>query len=225
MTVKLYLTEATLSLSTMITYVDRGERPFLRLRETLFHPQGGGQRGDRGRIGYGRILDTRHAGDGEVDHFVDSAFEHFEGQRVEITVDADHRHRGGRLHSAGHLIADAVQSLRPGLKAVAGHHWDGEARVEFEGDIVSELDLADALEAELRNLVGAALPIAVIGDPFTTRTIQIGSFAAVPCGGTHLSNTSEIGAIRLNGIRVKRGRLRVSYVVEELGVQTKRGHS
>jgi alanyl-tRNA synthetase len=211
MTIKLYLAESELKLSTLITHVDTGQRPLVRLRETLFHPQGGGQRGDRGFIGNGRVLDVRHAENGEVDHLVEDASVYAVGERVEIAVDADHRALSARLHSAGHLIADAVHSLDLNLEAVAGHHWEGEARVEFDVGVAPPCDLADVLEETLRTLIGAALPIAVVGDPFVARAVQIGGFASVPCGGTHLSNTSEIGSITLNGLRIKSGRLRASY--------------
>src|SRR3569623_2400394 len=182
MTVKLYLAKPALKMSTVITLVSRGDRPRARLRETLLLAQGGGQRGDRGIIGTAMVLDTRHAPDGEIDHFVDSVGALMVDERVDISVDQDHRHRGAQLHSAGHLIAEAVQSLCPALHAVAGHHWPDEARVEFEGDVMVAQDFAVRLEAVLQDLVEAALPVRVVGGPFAARAIRIRKFAYVGCG-------------------------------------------
>ncbi len=213
MTVKHYLASDALTATATVTAILSEPAPIIRLDITLFHAQGGGQRGDRGRIGTAHVLDTRHAAEGEVDHFVDSVAGLAVGDQVEIAVDETHRREGARLHSAGHLLADAVQAIRPGLRAVAGHHWKGEARVEFEGDI--EID--DALEGDLTEkiaaLVAAGLPVRVVGDPHASRALAIGDFTPVGCGGLHVASTAELAGISVTAIRSKKGRLRVSYEV------------
>lgn len=211
MTVKDYLRSDKLSSSAVITSVQLGETPIVRLDNTLFHPQGGGQRGDRGFIGPARVLDTRHAEGGEVDHFVDRVDALTIGDRVDIEVDALHRRQGAQLHSAGHLIAEAAQALKPGLRAVAGHHWKGEARVEFEGAVEVDPAFATDLAQKLCDLAADALPVTVMGEPFTCRAVQIGDFEPVGCGGTHVKTTAELTGIRLTGIRTRKGRLRISY--------------
>lgn len=213
MTVKHYLASDALTATATVTAILTEPAPIVRLDSTLFHAQGGGQRGDRGLIGAAQVLDARHAAEGEVDHFVDSVAGLTVGDRVEIAVDEAHRREGARLHSAGHLLADAVQAIRPGMRAVAGHHWKGEARVEFEGDI--EID--DALESDLAEklaaLIAAEIPIRVVGDPFSSRALAIGDFTSVGCGGVHVSNTAELAGLAVTGFRSKKGRLRVSYEV------------
>ena len=153
-------------------------------------------------------------GVGEVDHFVESVDGLAVGDVVEIAVDPDHRREGARLHSAGHLLADAVQAIRPGLHAVAGHHWKGEARVEFEGAVAVDEALAGDLAAKIAELVAAALPVRVVGDPHASRALAIGDFAPVGCGGLHVSSTAELAGLSVTGIRSRKGRLRVSYEVD-----------
>lgn len=211
MTIKKYLETHALTGTTIITGIANDPRPLVRLRETWFHPQGGGQRGDRGWIGPSRVLDTRHGTDGQVDHFVDSTAGLEIGGIIDITVDEGHRRRGALLHSGGHLIADAMKVLRPSLVAVAGHHWENEARVEFEGDIQIGEGLAAELGVILDELIEANLPITAEGDPFRSRAIRIGDFEAVGCGGTHAASTAELAGLRITAIRNKGARLRVSY--------------
>jgi len=212
MTRKLYLAEGALVGTTVVSALVPGERPAVQLRETWFHPQGGGQRGDRGWIGGGRVVDTRHGADGEVDHFLESLGALTVGATVTIQVDAEHRDRSARLHSAGHLIADAVHAVRPALRAMAGHHWDGEARVEFEGLSAIDAHLQAEVEQSIEELILADLPITVTGDPFASRAIRIGGFTPVGCGGTHVSSTGVLAGLRISGLKMKGHRLRVSYL-------------
>jgi alanyl-tRNA synthetase len=213
MTIKRYLESGTLFGSTIVTAIGTANGRAIRLHETWFHPQGGGQRGDRGRIGTAQVIDTRHAADGEVDHFIDTIAGLEVGQRVQVEVDAGNRRRSAQLHSGGHLIADAVQAIRPGLHAVAGHHWENEARVEFEGDLESSGQLVPELADCLAGLIAANLPIRIAGDPFSNRAIGIGDFKPVGCGGTHVESTAELAGLEIIGVRRKGDRLRVSYQI------------
>lgn len=193
MTLKTYLTSDALTGRATITAIDPA-KPSVRLSETLFHPQGGGQRDDRGRIGPARVLDTRHAEGGDVDHLVDTFEGLGVGRDVDIAVDEAHRREGARLHSAGHLLADAVQAIRPALRAVAGHHWKGEARVEFEGAVDVDPGFETDLTAKLGELIAARLPVEVVGDPFSSRALKIGDFAPVGCGGKHVKAPPSLRA-------------------------------
>lgn len=212
MTVKRYLSDHALGGQSVVTAAIGGERPYVRTRETWFHGQGGGQKGDRGMIGNARVLDTRHGRDGEVDHFVDHLEGLCVGMAVELAVDPDHRLRNSSLHSGGHLIAEAGRLVCPSLKPVAGHHWDGEARVEFTGSDV-DADFRDRLSDALAELIAGALPIEMVGDPFASRAIRIGCFDPIPCGGTHLRSTGELAPLVVTGVKTKGGRLRVSYTL------------
>ena len=61
MTNKRYLAEpASYSGEATVTAILQGELPIVRLSETLFHPQGGGQKADRGTIGSASVTDVAH---------------------------------------------------------------------------------------------------------------------------------------------------------------------
>ena len=135
---KLYLETPAVEGRATVTEVVGDERPIVRLDRTLFHPQGGGQLADRGELFPPdgppvKVLDVRHSEGGEVDHFVDRVDGLTQGLEVRAHVDQERRSRNARLHSAGHLVAEVAEAIEPTIRAKAGHHWPGEARVEFDG--------------------------------------------------------------------------------------------
>jgi len=208
MTVKQYLADPrTLRASATITDIIPGEKPVVRLDKTFFHAQGGGQKADKGRIHTANVLHVAH-GENTVDHFVDSVEGLLPGMAVEIEVDAHSRAVNAAWHTAGHHIAGAVEALYPGLKAVAGHQWPGEGRVEFAGDFAVNVDVVNA---QLKADIAAALPAVMQGDPFSSRAVKIGDYPAIPCGGTHVENLSAIESTTIRSVKAKGGKIRMGF--------------
>ena len=221
MTERLYLRSAALTGEARVVEVRLGEVSTLRLDQTLFHPRGGGQPADRGALiladGSGiavPVIDVRNGDDGAVDHVIASDAPLLVGDRVLMRVDADTRLLHARLHSAGHLLALAGERIEPGLRGIAGHHWPGEARVEFEGIATNPEDFEKALRSMLEEMRSANLPISASVGGDGRRSIAIDRAAPVPCGGTHVAETAAIGRIDIRKIKIKAGRVRVSYDIE-----------
>ena len=221
MTERLYLHSAALSGEARIVDIRRGEVSIVRLDQTLFHPRGGGQPADRGALilsaGAGvavPVIDVRNADDGAVDHLVTSDAPLQLGDRVLMRVDADCRLLHARLHSAGHLLALAGERIEPGLRGIAGHHWPGEARVEFEGIATNPEDFENALHSMLEEMRAANLPISASLDADGRRSITIDRADSVPCGGTHVPDTAAIGRIDIRKIKMKGDRVRVGYDIQ-----------
>jgi Ser-tRNA(Ala) deacylase AlaX len=210
---KLYFVSPALTGEAQITELIDGERKIVRLSRTIFHPQGGGQRADTGAISNAVVIDVRHAEGGEVDHVVQSLDGLTVGQSVQLAVDAEKRKLHARLHSGGHMIADAALDVASRLVAKAGHHWPREARVEFEGEVADTTAFATALQAVVDKLIATDSPITMVGDPNTSSAIRVGSGAPVGCGGTHVTSLAEIGAVTIRKVQQKKGILRVSYGV------------
>jgi Ser-tRNA(Ala) deacylase AlaX len=216
-TQKAYLAEPhTLTGEATVLSLNTGTYTSVRLNKTYFHPQGGGQKGDRGFIGSIAVLDTKHAEGGEVDHFVPSVEGLVVGQTYPIVIDAASRRVNAVNHSAGHLIAAVVDPAFPEIKAVQGHHWPGEARVEFEGTVNDEViaRVTAFLKPALDKAISEKWPVSLLGDPFVNRSVQFGSTEHVPCGGTHVSHLGQIKSITIKGIKKKGDKLRVHYDVE-----------
>jgi len=221
MSARLYLDSAVLTGEARVVKIKGGDVSALRLDQTLFHPRGGGQPADRGVLiltdGSGvavPVIDVRNGDDGGVDHLVASDAPFQLGDRVLMQVDADARRLHARLHSAGHLVALAGERIEPSLRGIAGHHWPGEARVEFQGIAFNPEDFERALRSVLEEMSAANLPIGATLDGNGHRSIAIGLAAPVPCGGTHVAETAAIRRIHIRKIKIKSGRVRVGYDVE-----------
>lgn len=211
MTYKRYLFEATLSGTATITEVRDGERPYIKLNQTWFHPQGGGQKADRGTISNRAVLGVAHV-DGDVYHYLEDVTGLNVGKEVIVEVDKGWRFANATLHTSGHLIAALVETRFPTLRAVGGHHWPGEARVEFAGHcLLRAEDVFNILSDDIAKAVDADLQVRVIFDDSANRTVQIGEYPAVPCGGTHVEHTGLL--LQCVGIKAKaKGeKLRISY--------------
>ncbi len=203
---------------------------YILLNQTHFHPQGGGQLSDLGKInevaithvskmlveeGNPRLFDVRH-------HYV-SETDLFEvGKEVDYKVDRERRILAATSHSGGHLLAAVVEKIFPNLVGVNGHHYPGEARVEFklkEGATLypSKEEIAALVIAEYEARVAAEIPV-IIDNESEERTVAFGEDdRAVPCGGTHVTNTRELPGISIRKIEVKKSVLTIGYNMEPTG--------
>ena len=142
------------------------------------------------------------------------------GDPVTARLDWARRHRLMRFHTTTHLLCHVVPQLVNGCSITPD-----AARLDFH--MTDPLD-KDALTAAIAALVAAAHPVTVgqitdaeldanpalvksmsVSPPRgsgTIRTIRIGDTEMIdfqPCGGTHVANTSEIGAVVVTKIEKK----------------------
>jgi len=203
----------------------------LRLDRTVFYPRGGGQAGDAGHWvaadGTRLQIEDTVKGEGEIVHVPapgqEAALAAFApGTRVTATLDWERRHRHMRFHTATHLLCAIVPHQTNGCSITRDY-----ARLDF--DMVEPLD-RDHLERELARLVAGAHGVRTIWitdeeldqKPELVRTmsvkpprgvgrvrlLEIDGVDLQPCGGTHVANTSEIGALRVAKIEKKSARSR-----------------
>jgi alanyl-tRNA synthetase len=212
-----YLDDNALGGTARIVEVAEGDSgTWVRLDRTWFHPQGGGQRSDVGDLSGVRVLRVSFREDGDVLHYLDTPPGWQPGDEVALTIDPAIRMKHARLHTGGHLLAGVAETLIPGLRAVAGHHWPGEARVDFTGLTISDLArLPTILTAEIAREISGAAPVRtiVLGDG--ERGIQIGDLPPIRCGGTHLVSLDQLGAMTVRNAKMKGGQLRVGYDVAD----------
>jgi misacylated tRNA(Ala) deacylase len=200
-----------------------GERG-IELDRTVFYPTGGGQPGDSGvlRSAAGDIpIATTQKGDGPeaVLHVpAPGARLPAVGEAVRAAIDWNRRHRLMRYHTALHLLCAIV----PG-GVTGGSIGEDKARLDF--DVATDsLDKA-AIEARLQALVAEAHPVVsrwiaeeeLAVKPELVRTMSVKPPAGhgrvrlldiegvdlQPCGGTHVRNTAEIGAVTVTRIENK----------------------
>lgn len=194
--------------------------PWVAVEHCLFHPQGGGQPADRGWVDDHEIVPVRDLQSGLIVAVAAGpealpAFE--EGQPVKARIDLAARLRHAALHTAGHLVDAAGQTQ--GWVQVASSHFPGQARIEFtapDGD--ARLDSPDGREEATEGL-RAAVADAIAQDLAVTwgyddegrRIVDLAGLHSAPCGGTHVHSLGDLTAVALPALKVKKGRIRVSY--------------
>ncbi len=229
MTERLYLTDATLA-EAEARVVSAGPEGVI-LGRSPFYPRAGGQPGDQGwlrwpmdsRGGEMQVADTAK-GDGDAVLHVPApgAALPAPGTLVRAVLDWPRRHRLMRMHTALHLLCAAL----PGAGVTGGQIGPDRSRLDL--DLPQAPDRA-ALEEALHGLVAAAHPVstewvdeAVLDEnPALVRTLSVkpprggGRLRLVrigagetpadlqPCGGTHVANTAEVGALRVAKVESK----------------------
>jgi misacylated tRNA(Ala) deacylase len=201
------------------------------LDRTVFYPQGGGQAGDVGVLLLPggrelRIADTRKgAQPGEVLHLPEAGADLAglaAGTPVRACIDWQRRQAHMRFHTATHLLCALVPHPVDGCSITAGY-----ARLDFH--MTEPLD-KDELTRGLARLVAEARPVShrwisedeLDANPGLVRSMSVspprgqGRVRVVevqgvdlqPCGGTHVANTAEIGAVVVTKIEKKSARTR-----------------
>ncbi len=187
---------------------------------TSFYGEGGGQVGDTGVISTEActvtVTDTKKA-DGVYFHLC-----HMEngelsvGDKVVLKVDGVRRNAIRRNHSACHLLQAALRQVLGAHVEQAGSYVD-ENRVRFdfahyaplseeELDKVETLVNRHILAAESVNTVETdveeakkAGAMALFGEKYgkVVRMVKMGDFSTELCGGTHVSNTGNVGLFKI----------------------------
>ena len=197
------------------------------LDRTVFYPLGGGQAGDAGAL---LLADGRRVAIAEArkSKELPGAVLHLPapdadlsllalGTVVSAQVDWHRRHRHMRFHTTTHLLCALVPHPVDGCSITADY-----ARLDFH--MVEPLD-KETLTAGIARLVAEAHPVRhrwiteaeLDANPGLVRSmsvqpprglgrvrvLEIDGVDLQPCGGTHVANTAEIGAIIVTKIEKK----------------------
>lgn len=185
------------------------------LAETIFYALSGGQESDAGHIGGHPVLAARKEGSGIVytlppGHGLQS------GDAVRVEIDWERRYRLMKLHFAAEIVLELVYRRFPGIEKTGAHIAHRKARIDFAlpEPVTPHLP---GLQAEAERIIAEDQQIesAFSDEANQRRYWKISDFAAVPCGGTHLKRTGEIGAIRLKRVNIGKGRERVEIALAE----------
>jgi misacylated tRNA(Ala) deacylase len=195
----------------------------IELDRTLFYPLGGGQAGDSGvlvRANGERVIvsDTRKGESADrVLHLLGPGGPTLAvGEPLTLEIDWERRYRLMRLHTALHLMSCVITAPVTG-----GNIVPEKARLDFDIEL-GQLN-AEHIERETNALIASAVATetAWITDaeldaqPELVKTmsvqpprgagrvrlLRIPGIDLQPCGGTHVANIGEIGAIRVLKIR------------------------
>jgi Ser-tRNA(Ala) deacylase AlaX len=201
---------------------------YVRLEETVFYPEGGGQPPDRGTIAGLEVVDVQSRGS-DVLHLLVGPHPLEVGDEVEARIDAARRFDLRQQHTAQHLLT-AVLADRHGRSTTSFHLGERFVAIEVEGEPPPPHRL-EAWEAEVNALILedrpvhtrwvspealAALPLRTRGLPKEhvgdVRLVEIEGIDLNTCGGTHVSRLGEIQSVHVVGGERARGGSRITFV-------------
>ncbi len=215
----------------VVSCVKKGSGWEIVLDKTIFYPQGGGQPSDKGTItgkhGTATVKHVRMQSD-EVIHECSTEGTIENGKSVECTIDWNARYHNMRVHSAGHVVHEAVRLVAPYLEPVKGEHGKN-AYIGYKGSL--PIDKKIAIEKQTNDLISQNLPLKtefVTLDELKARApyvpehlpkhkplriLSIGEYPPIPDGGTQVKVTGEIGEITISSIENADDHVRVYYEV------------
>ncbi|KAF4556497.1 tRNA synthetases class II (A)-like protein [Elsinoe fawcettii] len=177
----LHKTETTVQAVTAIANLSEADRTLFKqtsendyvviTKETIFHPQGGGQPSDEGTISSTSAKFTVAAartdaeGKGHVLHLGQfSSDNHFRpGDSVTQEIDSAKRIYYSRLHTAGHVLGAAVRHLLqdkvPNFDELKASHFPDSAACEFQGSIGGEHKTE--IQKQVDEYLAKAMPVEI----------------------------------------------------------------
>ncbi|WP_456433943.1 alanine--tRNA ligase [Nitratifractor sp.] len=198
--------------------VDRLEgMGWVMLQETPFYAESGGQVGDRGELVVWsgapnvKVLDTRKFHELNLS-LVDTEGNTLEqGQEVEAIVD-ESRRQIAKHHSATHLLHAALREVLGDHVTQAGSLVEADRlRFDFTHPAPLSAEELERIENWVNEVVDRAIPttvaektieeakaegaMALFGEKYgdRVRVVRFGDASVELCGGTHVSNTAEVG--------------------------------
>jgi len=208
---------------TATQVLQQGQQAWLVLDQTPFYGESGGQVGDTGTLSVGNssdaqfaVLDTQKSKTSFMHAGVLETGTLSVGDTVDAVVDEQRREHIKRHHSATHLLHGA-------LREVLGSHVeqkgslvnDQQLRFDFShsGPVTPEqlMQVEQWIDREVRrnspcatnemsmDEAVAAGAIALFGEKYgsVVRVVTLGDQSVELCGGTHVSATGDLGAVKV----------------------------
>ncbi|WEV45606.1 alanine--tRNA ligase [Streptococcaceae bacterium ESL0687] len=190
--------------------------------ETPFYAEMGGQVADFGVIRdengqlVAKVVDVQRAPNGQHLHTVEIEGNLETGKAYELAIDTKRRNGVTRHHSATHLLHAALHEILGEHASQAGSLNEEEfLRFDFTHFSAVTPEELEAIERRVNEEIWHAIPVetvetdvdtakemgamALFGEKYgkEVRVVKIGDFSIELCGGTHVSNTSEIGLFKI----------------------------
>ncbi|MFP4530574.1 MAG: alanyl-tRNA editing protein [Halodesulfurarchaeum sp.] len=215
----------------------------VRLSGTYFYPEGGGQPADRGTI-EGIPVEDVQSRNGDVIHTLETVPAFEVGDTIGAVIDDEFRTYTMRAHTASHVLYGAGRRVFEDIGYGGFDIADEKVRVDFE----TSTDVDDDLLVELERLTNRAIWDArevtweelpreealdldeiafntateegVMAEADTVRVVTVEEWDVGACGGTHVSNTREVGPVTvLDRSNPGEGLTRVEFAVGPSGIE------
>lgn len=206
------------TLDTTVVYLNKNEALF---NETIVFSFSGGQESDKATVNGIQILSSRIEAN-NIFYLLPEGHGLSVGDMVTMQIDWPRRHNLMRLHFACELILVIINrlfgkmptdvELKPeeidnlGPRKTGAHISEHKARIDFRLEENISIYFSEILK-EYNRIINADLEIikGYIDELTQVRYWRIEGVATVPCGGTHVKTTSEVGFVNLKRERVGKG--------------------
>ncbi|ENY8690861.1 alanine--tRNA ligase [Clostridioides difficile] len=213
--------EAIVKDDELVQSAEEGDKVSIVLDNTTFYPEGGGQVGDCGLITNENlvleVLNTKKGANNSIKHIgIIKSGRISNGDKVKTLVDRETRMSAARNHSATHLLHKALREVLGEHVNQAGSLVTPE-RLRFDithFEAISNEELK-VIEEKVNNVILSSLNIkcdimnikeakekgatALFGEKYgdEVRVVSMGDYSTELCGGTHLTNTSQVGMFKI----------------------------
>lgn len=213
--------EAIVKDNELVQSAEEGDKVSIVLDNTTFYPEGGGQVGDCGLITNENlvleVLNTKKGANNSIKHIgIIKSGRISNGDKVKTLVDRETRMSAARNHSATHLLHKALREVLGEHVNQAGSLVTPE-RLRFDithFEAISNEELK-VIEEKVNNVILSSLDIkcdimnikeakekgatALFGEKYgdEVRVVSMGDYSTELCGGTHLTNTSQVGMFKI----------------------------
>ncbi|MDN9165164.1 alanine--tRNA ligase [Clostridioides difficile] len=213
--------EAIVKDDELVQSAEEGDKVSIVLDNTTFYPEGGGQVGDCGLITNENlvleVLNTKKGANNSIKHIgIIKLGRISNGDKVKTLVDRETRMSAARNHSATHLLHKALREVLGEHVNQAGSLVTPE-RLRFDithFEAISNEELK-VIEEKVNNVILSSLDIkcdimnikeakekgatALFGEKYgdEVRVVSMGDYSTELCGGTHLTNTSQVGMFKI----------------------------
>ncbi|MAQ16364.1 MAG: alanyl-tRNA editing protein [Sandaracinus sp.] len=214
----------------VVAHGDLEGRPSVILEATLFYPEAGGQMADWGTLGGAPVRDVQVDAEGRIHHVVDEL--PAVGSLLAGRIDRSRRREHMALHTGQHMLSRALLDLG---KAPTVSSRLGESGATLDVDRVLSAKTLAAVEARVNEVVDEHRPVRALHPTATEleamdlrrapkvegaiRIIEVEGFDLTPCGGTHCTDTAQVGWLRITDAVKHRGGQRLTFVA---GPRTRR---
>jgi misacylated tRNA(Ala) deacylase len=204
------------------------------LPATIFYPEGGGQPTDTGRldspVGTAEVVSVNKRGN-LIHHFLKGPIPQ-KSDEVFLRLNWKRRYAHMRMHTAQHVVSRIVFD-QFGARTAGNQIHVEYSHIDFAPATFQSADLS-MIEKAANDVIQQNLPVTISvvsreelehimgrdrsdltklpSSVTQVRLVQVGSYDAYPCAGTHVRNTGELGGLHITKRKSKgKGTIRITY--------------
>ena len=171
---------------------------YILLDNTIIYSFSGGQVSDKATINNQEVISSYIDDEGNIWYQTQNIESFNVGDEVNLRIDWSFRYNIIKLHSAQHIVGCIAQEIGLVFSNVRGSNVrESKTTLTYEADSIS-LELLQEIEEQSNNFISQNKEISVSFESENSqkRIWRCGVYE-IACGGLHVKNTQEIGAIKL----------------------------